>query len=415
MSEKISLSHASQFPFLPVTGKQSVFVLLELNAKEIKQEKRSPINLSLVLDRSGSMDGAPLEYCKEASKFVVNQLSGQDLFNLIVFDDQVDTIIEPQAVQHKDRLKNQIDRIETGGTTNLSGGLIEGCRNILKQKTKEYVNRVILLSDGQANEGITDRDKLTKVAEDYHAAGAVITTMGVSDYFDEELMEGIADAGKGNFHFISKVEEIPDIFAKELEGLLSVLAQNVSLKLTPKKGVTLTNILGYSHKKKDDGVVLSLGDMYAGETKSVLVECEVAAQAEGIADLFEVEWSFVDVTDGIKDYTYRYNVPIEFTADLDKLAEAPDKTVEKQIQITKSAQLLEQALYLFDNGDIDEGKELLYSNALKMERVAKENGDIELMEESAIIMSQLENFDYNANSRKTLHAEKYRQMKRRKK
>ncbi|MFC7060997.1 vWA domain-containing protein [Halobacillus seohaensis] len=412
MSESVELSHAHQMPVVPTTGDDSVFLLLELNSQESNEVNRSPINLSLVLDRSGSMTGEPLEYCKEASKFVVNQLSNYDIMNLVVFDDEVDTVFHSQNVTNKNVLKNRIDTIETGGITNLSGGLIQGCQNILTQKTKEYVNRVILLSDGVANSGITDAINLQKIAEDYSTAGAVITTMGVGDHFDEELLEGIANAGNGNYHFIDQLETIPNIFEKELDGLLSVVAQNVSLNLTPAPGVKIKNISGYHSKETDEGIEVRLGDSYSKEKKSVLIECSLPSHKQGLADMLHVDWSFMDVTYGVKECKFQRTITIEYTSDLEKLSSQPNPSVEKQIEITKSAKQLEQALHLFDEGDMDGGKKLLYSNALHMESRAVELNDEELLAESEVVLHHVQNFDYSENKRKALHAEKYRRMKR---
>src|SRR5690606_14976255 len=147
-----------------------------------------PINLSVVLDRSGSMTGRPLQFCKEASKFVVNQLSDQDLMNMVVFDGDVETVFDAQAVTHKDVLKKRIDTIETRGITNLSGGLIQGCENVLQQHVNNYVNRVILLSEVVAKARITAIHQLTYIIEEYHTARAVTITWGVRQHVDEELL-----------------------------------------------------------------------------------------------------------------------------------------------------------------------------------------------------------------------------------
>ncbi|GGC95768.1 hypothetical protein GCM10007216_28150 [Thalassobacillus devorans] len=414
MSKSVSFTHALQYPYVPTTGKDSLYLLLELTADDVKESNRSPINLSVVLDRSGSMTGKPLEYCKEASKFVVNQLSDQDLMNMVVFDGEVDTLFDAQPVTHKDGLKTTIDAIETRGITNLSGGLIQGCQNVLQQPVDDYVNRVLLLSDGVANAGITDIDQLKYITEDYNTAGAVMTTMGVSEHFDEELLETIADAGKGTFYFIDKVEAIPDIFAKELEGLLSVVSQNVTLTLNPAEGVSIKSVLGYEARETAGGVEIKLGDFYAKEMKSLLIECAVPPGREGEAEVMQVAGSLIDVTERAKPQSFVHPVSVIYTKDLEKLTQSSDPEVDKQVQITKSAQTLEQALQLFDEGDFEEGKNLLYSNISHMEDMANELGDEELLVESAVMKEKLADFDYSKQTRKELHAEKYRQMKRRK-
>jgi Ca-activated chloride channel homolog len=414
MSQNLTFSYSFLQKYLPITGMNQMYVLFELNGRG-EASSRPPINLSVVLDRSGSMRGAPLHYCKEATKFVINQLQDEDVLNVVVFDDHVKTVLPPQELKHKDQLKLKIDQIVTGGMTNLSGGLIQGCQHLLCQNTDQYVNRLILLSDGQANRGITDTGQLLNVVDDFQNAGAIISTMGVSDHFNEELMEAIAEHGKGNYYYINEVEEIPEIFSRELKGLLSIVAQNININILPHSGVQVKKCYGYMTQQKDDTVRLSLGDMYSNELKSILVEFSYSDRHEGIHDLFDIEWSFVDVTNGVKDCRFRQNIPAEFTADIHKLSAGLSASVEKQVEITKSAEIIEEAMRLFDNGNIEMGKVIISNQAARMAEKAHALKDMELMEESQALYKQLEKFDYSKQKRKELHQEKYRQMKIRKK
>ncbi|OZM56939.1 hypothetical protein CIB95_09215 [Lottiidibacillus patelloidae] len=410
----ISLTHSHQHAQVPTYGKEKNHLLVELKGNATKQVERSPINLAIVLDRSGSMTGNPLHYCKEAVKFVVSQLTDKDLLTVVVFDNEVETVFGPENVTHKDLLKHKIDQISTRGLTNLSGGLIQGCQHVLKQKEKDYVNRVIVLSDGQANRGVTDFNQLMMITDEYQSAGVTISTIGVSEHFDEEVMEGISEHGKGNFYFIDEVEGIPAIFAEELEGLLSVIAQNVTLAINPKDGVEVHKVFGYEPKQEEEGLKLNLGDMYANEVKSILVAYGIQAKPEGIHDIFDLQWSFVDITDGVKECKCKANVPIHYTTDLKILEAKPNAHVEKQVQITKSATIINEAMDFFDIGDIEAGKQLLHKQAVNMSIIAKEMNDEELLSESKILMEKLNNFEYSKKTRKELHHQRYRQMKRKK-
>ena len=227
-------------------------------------------------------------------------------------------------------------------------------------------------------------------------------------------MEGIAEHGKGNYYFINEVEQIPNIFAQELEGLLSVIAQNVNVKLAPKKGVKIDGIYGYMAEDKGAEQNISLGDMYSNETKSILVEFSMPSLPEGFHDLFNIEWSYVDVTDGVKECCSTLTISAEVTKDIEKLSEAVDFNVDKQVEITKSARKLEEAMHLFDEGDLETGKNVLYAQAAIMAEKAESMQDSELMKESQMIIEKLEDFEYSPNMRKELHQQKYRQMKRRK-
>ncbi|MBU9720270.1 MULTISPECIES: vWA domain-containing protein [Bacillaceae] len=413
MSQNLKLSYAHRKKYMSTEGEEKSYVLIELTGAPLIDVLRSPINLSLVLDRSGSMSGKPLDYCKEACEFVVDQLTNKDILSVVTFDGDVETVVSPQKVTHKDLLKKHIQRIHTRGITNLSGGLIEGCQHVLKQEMDQYVNRVILLSDGIANAGIRDPQLLLKLAEDYASAGLVISTLGVSDRFEEETLEGIADNGKGNFHYIDEVDSIPDIFSQELEELLSNVAQNIKLKINPKNGVTITNIYGYNFQSSENSVLIPLGDSYANEVKSLLVEYSLPPMGEGEHDIFDMEWSYVDTVNGFKECCFSVNVPVRRTKDLNQLLLAPDTYTESKIQTTLSAVVLEQAIQFFDQGNLKEGKDMIYQHASQMKEVAADINSPELLVESEGLINELSNFTYSSKKRKVLNQEKYRRKKRR--
>jgi Ca-activated chloride channel family protein len=288
MTSPIQTTHAWNKEYWPTGGVERAYLLLELKGNAGISLERAPMNVSLVLDRSGSMSGAPLAYSKKVCQFVTDQMSQGDQLSLVAFDDEVLTVFAPQDVTHKDVMKQKIETIQSGGYTNLSGGLLQGIQYVVQGKKDGSVNRVILLSDGHANEGITDRNKLQSIAKEFHSLGMGITTMGVGDGFDEELMEGIADHGGGNFYFIEKAEGIPEIFSKELDGLLSVVAQNVQLTIKPSETAEITKIYGYNAENTEKGMKLSLGDVFDQETKSILIEilCQEPTMTERLINNF---------------------------------------------------------------------------------------------------------------------------------
>jgi len=276
------------------------------------------------------------------------------------------------------------------------------------------VNRVILLSDGHANAGITDREKLNAIATEFRTAGIGITTMGVGNGFDEEVLEGIADHGGGNFYYIEKADDIPTIFAKELDGLCSVIAQNVQLSLSLKENATLTHLFGYKATDVNGKLNLSLGDLFDQEVKSILLEFAFQPHKNGEITMLELEWSYVDVTEGAKVCTLVQEVQAQFTNDINLLHQPHNTHVEKQVKITESAMVIEEAIRAFDQGDEEKGKMMLQQQADQMLVMAVQSDDAELREESQILYNQLENFTYTSQTRKTLHEQKYRQMKRKK-
>lgn len=414
MDSAVQLSYALQRPFLPTGGIDKLFMLLDCKGHGNMTSNRAPLNASLVLDRSGSMAGSPLQYSKQACQFVVSQFDSKDQLSVVAFDHEVETVCPPQFVLNKDLLKQRIDGVLARGTTNLSGGLLQGIRHVMQGKRDGSVNRVILLSDGHANEGITDAQRLAAVANEFRSAGIAVTTMGVGDGFDEELMESIAEQGGGNFYYIKQAEEIPNIFNKELQGLLQVVAQNVQLKLTPRDGVTVKAVYGYAARQNADGTEVSLGDIYHQEEKSILIELSVSPKPQGEHPLLTAAWSYAEVAETVAWHQADIEIRGHVTNNIDLLQLPSDPTVEKQVQITESAVILEQAIQAFDAGEFRQGQELLQQQAEKMLAYAVQIDDEEMRMESNVLSEQLANFSYDAQKRKELHAQKYRTMKRKK-
>ncbi|CAM3982328.1 VWA domain-containing protein [Cohnella lubricantis] len=401
--------------YFPAGGADMAYLLVEAHGVggPADAEKRAPINLSLVLDRSGSMSGEPLMYSKKACRFVADQMNVDDLLSLVVFDDQVETVLPPSKVTHKDLMKQRIDSIDARGTTNLSGGLIEGVQLVRSHKAEGLVNRVILLSDGHANKGITDRAKLFAIAKEYRSSGVGISAMGVGDGFDEELMEGIAEYGGGNFHYIEKADDIPAILGRELEGLLSVTAQNVKLIVRPFDGAQVTAIYGYpAEERESGGSAIAIGDLYQNEVKSILVELTLHPHTPGEHPVLKLDWEYVDVTEGAVMCRTSIDVAAAFTSDIDLLGQPANPVVEQQVELTKSAIVIEQAMKAFDSGDMEQGQQLLKAQADEMLRLSAVMGSPLMAEESAKLYSQLDNFEYSSKKRKELHQEKHRRMKR---
>jgi Ca-activated chloride channel homolog len=414
INNSVQFSYALNKPFLPLAGAEKVYLLLECRGDGNDTASRAPINASLVLDRSGSMAGAPLQFSKQACNFVVNQMDASDTLSLVAFDNEVDTIFAPQAVRLKDKLKRQIETIHARGTTNLSGGLLQGIQFVLQGKRDGTVNRVILLSDGHANEGVTDRNRLGAIANEFRTAGVTITTMGVGDGFDEELMELIAENGGGNFYYIQQADNIPELFKQELQGMLQIVAQNLQLQLTPSEGVRITGVYGYRSTQTEHYHNVLLSDIYHNEEKSILVELAISPNSSGEHTLLNAEWTYVDITQGAALNTAKLEIRGHFTNNLDLLSQPADPKVEKQQHITESANIIEHAIMAFDAGDIEHGKDLLQQQADKMHAFAMLRKDEEISKESQTLYQQLENFAYDAQKRKELHAQKYRTMKRKK-
>ena len=205
---------------------------------------RVPLNLALVLDRSGSMScEGKMPLARDAAAFAVKQLLATDRVSITIFDEEVETIVPGGPAVDKPGLVRRIEQITPRGSTNLHGGWAEGGRQADGGFIAGGINRVLLLSDGLANNGVVDPNTIAAEARGLAGRGVGTTTMGVGNDYNEDLMEAMARAGDGRYYYIESPTQLVDIFQTELQGLMDTLGQKVSLGLEPADGVAITEVL----------------------------------------------------------------------------------------------------------------------------------------------------------------------------
>ena len=274
MDAAIKLDHS----VLAVESEHTLHAMVELRAPEAPAGDRPPLRLALVLDRSGSMAGEKLDTVKRSATFLHDRLGGDDSLAVVAFDDEV-RLVAPLGPP-RPAVRDALAAIEAGGTTNLSGGWLKGLEEL--RRVSDGVRRVVLLTDGLANVGISDPERLAATAHSAAELGVTTTTIGYGDGFQEELLTAMADGGRGRAYFAAGPDEAPAIFAEEFEGLSSIQAQNLSVEIRPApevEGVTIISDLPPT--VVDGGIQVELGDIYGGELRRLVFRLHVP----GIADL----------------------------------------------------------------------------------------------------------------------------------
>ena len=228
-------------------------VLLKISSEvedSPKETERLPLNLSLVIDRSGSMNGEPLEEAKKCASMLVDRMSEKDRLSVVTYESHAEVLVTSQPVSHKSRLKSQIRGITTGGMTALYDGWSLGAEEVAKNSNDNFISRVLLLSDGQANRGLTDDDVIASHCRKMAEAGVTTSTYGLSEHFNENLMAGMASAGQGQAHYGQTAEDLMDPFQEEFDLLEALLARRMRLRMMPEKGVSFEVLNGYSQDKE---------------------------------------------------------------------------------------------------------------------------------------------------------------------
>ncbi|MDW7649730.1 MAG: VWA domain-containing protein [Bacillota bacterium] len=416
MDGKINVGMTLSQRYIRPAQQQTVYMMVQLRQPKIDLgEERLPLNVSFVLDRSGSMHGAKLAYTKRAVNFALEHLDGGDIASVVTFDSEVDVLLPAEKVTQKDAMVQRVNGLYPGGTTNLSGGLLRGAGLVRENVADGLVNRVVLLTDGLANEGITAPDRLVSMVKGLREKQITVSTLGVGSDFQEDLLVEMAEAGNGNFYFIESPDKIPEIFRDELQGLLSVTGQNLELSVTPVEHVAVTGILGYEPAWGPE-VKIKLPDMYNGDVKTVLVELQVRPEAEGMMPLCRVSFKYDDVAGDLAAVKYDIDVTADVTEDEEQLNAGYSMDVVKEVEIFKTAQVKEEAIKKADSGDFTVAARMIKLQEEKLQAIFAETQDedvleeMERLQESGVMMA--ENV-FDPMARKTMKAQSYRSRKKR--
>lgn len=372
-SSQGSLTMTSRLSHPYITpGSTDLFVTVDLTGVQVPGARRTPVNLALVIDRSGSMNGYKLEQAKQAARHLVGLLGPEDRLAIVHYGSDIKSLPSlPATPRNREDMVLFIDGILDDGGTNIGAGLHAGQELLAAHRSDYSVNRIILMSDGQPTEGITDDAGLTQLVRSIHAEGTTVSSLGVGTDFNENLMQSFAEYGAGAYGFMEDASQLTQIFQKDLRQATTSVARDVTLTFTLPEGVQLGEVLGYRAHQEGPRVSVTLPDFSSGQTERVVARLTVVGTQPGHA--VSVSALGLEYRDLLK------NAPVHSEASLsamvtdqrEEVTARQDKDATVYAARAQSAKNMERAAQALRDGHKQEAQDYLKQNQALFEQAAQ--------------------------------------------
>jgi len=334
-----------------------------------ERENRAPLDLICIIDVSGSMHGEKIELMKKTLLFMIEQLKPMDKCAIVTFDSSVKVPLHMTAMDHesKKRAKEVIEAQRSGSCTNLSGGLLKGLEIMRDRKQPADVTSILLFTDGLANEGLTATDAIVDIVQKQlkeYGKHISLFSFGFGTDHNADMLRAIGESGGGLYYYVENVDQIPQTFSDCLGGLLSVLAQNIELKIeTMDDEIKISKVHSTSYKineiRPQHELELAIGDMYSEENRDIVLTVKLNSRLNPNEkqQLLKATLSYFNV---IEKESQRDEVIIN----IERVESVPaDQTPNPHLDLQRNrvecANSLDTARKFANDGKYEEAKQLL--------------------------------------------------------
>lgn len=393
-------------PAVPSTG-GAVKLALVVTPPALRDDReRPPLNLALVLDRSGSMNGPPLRHAKRAATCALGMLDARDRVAVVAYDHEVDVLVPSTPATAPAVLAKAIRGVEARGYTALHAGWLEGGTQVARHHDPKALNRVILLTDGLANRGETDPDTIRADVAGLAARGIATSALGLGRHYDEDLLEDMAESGGGNYYLATTAPDLRAVFTAELRGLSATLGTDVRLAFLPAcSGIAVEEVL--NDLPRED-VALVLPDLVHGLPLEIGATLGLPPLNEGETELGTLELHWNDPA----GRPYQLSCPVRVEAVSPAAYEAlpEDAEVASLHAELRVARLKDDSTRALDRGDLDAARALLarardlLRDAPRTARIERDLDDLRTLETS------MKEHDHRL-ARKLMKSQAYRKRK----
>jgi Ca-activated chloride channel family protein len=365
---------------IPASGGE-VWLQIGLQARGSENVIRTPLNMALVLDCSGSMgDRGKMSYLKQSLMVFLPSLQPDDLVAIVGYSDVAWIVRKAQSVGDGAWIRQAVESLVSGGSTNLHDGMMLGFEEVDRNFDIRRNNRVILLTDGIANVGITNPDRIAGDALAYNQQGIYLSTIGLGLDMNDQLLSTLARQGRGAYHFVDSAQEMDKVFHKEVEGLVERVANEVRVSIKPASGVELTTVTGFEGSPPRGGAQVVLQDMGAGDSQVLIARLQVSPSDPGSRPLAEVTLSYIDVF-AQRSRETRSWVSAQ-AMDMGSYDPFADIEIRRNATIVLMAEALKEIDYLFNGGRYEEAWEIAHEMEYELRTMAALAGDPQMVEDA---------------------------------
>ncbi|GGB86586.1 hypothetical protein GCM10011352_10600 [Marinobacterium zhoushanense] len=385
--QEVTLDLSLATPVMAAGAAQKAYIKISLDGFELPgRATRTPANVAIVLDRSGSMGGDKIQHAREAAIMALGRLDERDIVSVVAYDSQVEVVVPATRLTDRQPIYQAIRTIRAGGNTALFAGVSKGAAELRKFIDRNRVNRVILLSDGLANVGPQTPSALGRLGQSLAKEGISVTTIGLGLGYNEDLMTQLAGMSDGNHAFVENAADLARIFQYEFGDVMSVVAQDLIIEIRCLNGVRPLRLLGRDSDVYGDRVRTRLNQLYSEQEKYLVLEVEVPAQEAGSElELASVQ---VDYANLATRQAARLDgrVRAQFSASEQEVQQAVDKPALESAVEQVANELSREAVELRDQGDVQGARSLLQKSAeyLGAQAEALASPELKAQEEEAL-------------------------------
>jgi Ca-activated chloride channel family protein len=371
-NDRLCLDVAMDRSIMPAETTHKAYIRVLLTGFKLEDEcRRAPVNVAVVIDKSGSMSGQKIARAKEAAITAIDRLNPNDIVSVVTYDTKVRVIVPATKVSDKHYIFNKIQCISAGGSTALYAGVAKGGQEIRKFLDENRVNRLILLSDGLANVGPQTPHALGDLGKRLIRDGISVSTIGLGLGYNEDLMTELAYKSDGSHYFVENSNDLCRIFEQEFGKAMTAVAQQIEIEIHCEPGIRPVRILGREGHIDGQKVKLMVNQLYSEYQKYAILEVEVQPFKHGAyKKIATVDVSYHNLKTQKKD-VLESSVRGRFSSSEKKVKGSVNDDVMVKVIEQIANERNELAVTLRDQGKVKEAQKTLTDNASYLRSNAK--------------------------------------------